>query len=174
VVQILGSELRSNRTQKMRYLAIFFVTAYLHSTINGFVSFASKGVSRKAFKPSLLHLSPVEDISLGAPYDKPVNGAYVSEGGVKVDVQVEDVLDPTQAISDMVDIIDNHKGGYKFCVILRVITVTYGEPVAQYCKSAEIICIRSSTLMKASCCNVCPSVSFHSTLLARNINLIDT
>lgn len=116
--QILGSELRSNRTLKMRYLAIFFVTAYLHSRINGFVSFASTGVSRKAFKPSPLHLSPVEDISLGAPYDKPFNGAYVSEGGVKVDVKVEDVLDPTQAISDMVDMIDNHKGGSDFCFLL--------------------------------------------------------
>jgi hypothetical protein len=119
-VLILDSELRSTRTQKMRYLAIFFVTAYLHSTINGFVSFASKGASRKAFKPSILHLSPVEDISLGAPYDKPVNGAYVSEGGVKVDVKVEDVLNPTQAISDMVDIIDNHQGDQKFCGIIRV------------------------------------------------------
>lgn len=122
--------------------------------INGFVSFASTGVSRKSFKPSLLHLSPVEDISLGAPYDKPVNGAYVSEGGVKVDVKVEDVLDPTQAISDMVDIIDNHKGGQQIHLIIHVVALTFGAFIAQhYCKSAESIFSRSSVLIKSAKCS---------------------
>ena len=94
----------------MRFLAILFVVADLHSRIYGFVSFASAGITRNAFKSSQLHLSPVDDISLGAPYSKPLNGAYISAGGVKVDVEVEDVTDPTQTISDMVDMIDNHKG----------------------------------------------------------------
>ena len=94
----------------MRFLAILFVVADLHSRIYGFVSFASAGITRNAFKSSQLHLSPVDDISLGAPYSRPLNGAYISAGGVKVDVEVEDVTDPTQTISDMVDMIDNHKG----------------------------------------------------------------
>ena len=94
----------------MRFLAILFVVGDLHSRIYGFVSFASAGITRNAFKSSQLHLSPVDDISLGAPYSKPLNGAYISAGGVKVDVEVEDVTDPTQTISDMVDMIDNHKG----------------------------------------------------------------
>ena len=94
----------------MRFLAILFVVADLHSRIYGFVSFASAGITRNAFKSSQLHLSPVDDISLGAPYSKPLNGAYISAGGVKVDVEIEDVTDPTQTISEMVDMIDNHKG----------------------------------------------------------------
>ena len=94
----------------MRFLAILFLVADLHSRSYGLVSFASAGIARNALKSSQLHLSPVDDISLGAPYSKPFNGAYISAGGVKVDVEVEDVADPTKAISDMVDMIDNHKG----------------------------------------------------------------
>ena len=96
----------------MRCLATLLVIADLHSRIYGFVSFAAAGVSRMTMKSSALSLSPVEDISLGAPYSRPLNGAYISAGGVKVDVEVEDVLDSAQAISDMVDMIDNHKGSF--------------------------------------------------------------
>ena len=92
----------------MRILAIFFIIADLHYIIHGFIPFAAAGISRLALKASTL--SPVEDITLGAPYSRPSNGAYISAGGVKVDVEVEDVLDSAQAISDMVDMIDNHKG----------------------------------------------------------------
>lgn len=98
---------------KMRCLATLLVIADLHSRIYGFVSFAAAGVSRISMKSNALSLSPVEDISLGAPYSRPLNGAYISAGGVKVDVEVEDVLDSAQAISDMVDMIDNHKGKLK-------------------------------------------------------------
>jgi hypothetical protein len=104
----------------MRFLFVLFVIADLHSKIHGFVSFASAGISRKSFQASPLPLSPIEDISLGAPYNKPSNGAYISSGGVKVDVKVEDVLDSTQAISDIVDMIDNHKGEILLCPFMSV------------------------------------------------------
>lgn len=100
---------------------MLIVIADLHYGIHGFVPFAAAGISRLTLKASTLPLSPVEDITLGAPYSRPSNGAYISSGGVKIDVEVEDVLDSTQTISDMVDMIDNHKGntGQKFVKCLQ-------------------------------------------------------
>ena len=94
----------------MRVIVFFLVIADLHRRINGYVPFSAVKTSRGSPFVSPLPLSPVEDISLGAPYSRPLNGAYISAGGVKVDVEVEDVSDSNQAISDIVDMIDNHKG----------------------------------------------------------------
>jgi hypothetical protein len=91
----------------MRFF-VLLVVAISYSQSYGFMSARANAISRKAFQP--VALSTYEDISLGAPFDRPSNGAYISAGGIKVDVEVDEVLDSTSAVSELVDMIDNYKG----------------------------------------------------------------
>lgn len=99
----------------MRFFVIFLVIVDFQSHIYGYMSTVATGVTRKTFKPLGLasiedHLNSVEEISLGAPYSRPSNGAYISAGGIKVDVEVEEVLDSPQEVSNLVDMLNDHKG----------------------------------------------------------------
>ena len=54
-----------------------------------------------------------DDTSLGGPNDRPpVNGAYVSVGGINVEFKVEEVPDAALALSNMVDKIDDCIGNF--------------------------------------------------------------
>jgi hypothetical protein len=59
---------------------------------------------------SPLYASPSDGISLGAPHNRPLNGAFISPAGVKVDIEVEDVVDSKSEINKLVDMIDDYKG----------------------------------------------------------------
>ena len=60
-----------------------------------------------------------DDNSLGAPHNRPVNGAYVSNGGVKVAFEADEISNPSNAVSDLIDKIDDCKGNCLFtsCIV---------------------------------------------------------
>lgn len=99
----------------MRFFVIFLVIVDFRSHIYGYVSTVATGLTRKYLKPLGLasvedHLNYNEEISLGAPYSRPSNGAYMSAGGIKVDVKVEEVSDSPQEVSNLVEMLNDHKG----------------------------------------------------------------
>jgi hypothetical protein len=78
----------------------------------------ARRVNRTPFFPSSLFAAvaeTTEDTSLGAPHNRPTDGAYVSQGGINVEYKVDEVPNAALAISDMVDLIDDHKGAELGC-----------------------------------------------------------
>ena len=76
--------------------------------------------SRKTFFPPLFDAVAErhDDTSLGGPNDRPpVNGAYVSVGGINVDFKVEEVPDAALALSNMVDKIDDCIGNQSYKIL---------------------------------------------------------
>ena len=86
------------------YPGVLRVQSFRKLDIAGIVS------SRKKIFPPLFDAvaSRHDDTSLGGPNDRPpVNGAYVSVGGINVEFKVEEVPDAALALSNMVDKIDD-------------------------------------------------------------------
>ena len=79
--------------------------------------------SRKTFFPPLFDAvaERSDDTSLGGPNDRPpVNGAYVSVGGINVEFKVEEVPDAALALSNMVDKIDDCIGNQSLVMFVNL------------------------------------------------------
>lgn len=63
-------------------------------------------------------LSNSIESTLGTPSERPFSGSYVTQEGVKVTCEVEDVKNPTIEIERLISSLDNTKGREAVCTYL--------------------------------------------------------
>ena len=73
-----------------------------------------------SFRPSRLHAartpfvrfakSTVYETSLGAPGERPTNGEYITDGGIKVTTNVNNLEHISKKIDNLVELLDDNKG----------------------------------------------------------------